>query len=207
MVTVGGDSAAVERRLAAGGLACPGCSGVLAGWGHARPRVVRGSARVLRVCPRRARCVGCGATHVLLPAGLLLRRADTAVVIGAALQARAGGAGHRRIAALLGRPAETVRGWLRRFAGRAGAVRRLFTVLQRAVAPDLVMPGPAGSGWADAVAAIGAAAAAVAGRFAVFTLPVWGWVSAVSGGRLLAPGWPRVVDQHELTLTWWWPGR
>jgi hypothetical protein len=127
---------------------------------------------------------------VLLPVGLLLRRADTVVVIGAALTARAGGAGFRRIAAELQRPAETVRGWLRRFAGRVEAVRRLFTVLLRAVAADPVMPEPAGGAWADAVAAIGAAAAAVAGRFVVFTVPPWQWASAVSGGRLLAPGWP-----------------
>jgi hypothetical protein len=130
---------------------------------------------------------------VLLPVGLLLRRADMATVIGAALQARAGGTGYRRIAAALGRPVETVRGWLRRFAGRVEAVRRLFTVLLRAVAADPVMPGPAGGLWADAVAAIGAAAVVVAGRFpalVVFMVPVWVWVSAVSGGRLLAPGWP-----------------
>jgi hypothetical protein len=127
---------------------------------------------------------------VLLPVGLLVRRADTAVVIGSALTARTGGMGYRRIAVVLGRPAETVRGWLRRFGGRVEAVRRLFTVLLRAVAADPVMPEPAGSGWADAVAAVGAAAAAVAARFAVFTVPVWRWASAVSGGRLLAPGWP-----------------
>jgi hypothetical protein len=127
---------------------------------------------------------------VLLPVGLLLRRADTAVVIGSALAARAGGTGYRRIAAVLGRPVETVRGWLRRFSGRVEAVRRRFTVLLRAVAADPVMPQPAGSGWADAVAAIGAAAAAVAARFAVFTVPAWQWAAAVSGGRLLAPGWP-----------------
>jgi hypothetical protein len=180
-----------KARLAAGGLVCPGCSGVLTGWGHARSRTVRDSGRVLRVRPRRARCVGCGVTHVLLPAGLLLRRGDTAVVVGAALTAKAGGAGYRRIAVVLGRPAETVRGWLRRFAGRVEAVRGWFTVLLRAVAADPVMPDPAGGGWADAVAAVGAAGVAVAERFAVFGLPVWGWAAAVSGGRLLAPGWPR----------------
>lgn len=37
--------------------------------------------------------VGCGATHVLLPARLLLRRMDEAPVIGAALAAAAGGRG------------------------------------------------------------------------------------------------------------------
>lgn len=190
MVTVGGDAAAVEQRLVEGRIVCPGCSGVLAGWGHARARSVRDSDGVVRVRPRRARCASCGATHVLLPVGLLLRRADTAVVIGAALAARAAGTGYRRIAAVLARPVETVRGWLRRFSGRVEAVRRRFTVLLRAVAADPVMPQPAGSGWADAVAAIGAAAAAVAARFAVFTVPAWQWASAVSGGQLLAPGWP-----------------
>lgn len=125
-------------------------------------------------------------------------------MIGAALTAKADGAGYRRIAGMLARPVETVRGWLRRFGSRAEAVRRVFTVLLRAVAADPVMPGPAGNRWADAVVAIGAAAAAVAARFAVFTVPLWRWVSAASGGRLLAPGWPGVVDQHELTLTRQW---
>src|SRR6266511_3576630 len=39
-----------------------------------------------------------GRTHVLLPVGALVRRADAAVVIGAALVAKAAGWGHRRIA-------------------------------------------------------------------------------------------------------------
>lgn len=91
MVTVGGDAAAVERRLVSGRLSCPGCAGVLAGWGRARERSVRGPDGVVRLCPRRARCSGCGVTHVLLPLVLLLRRADLAVVIGAALTAKARG--------------------------------------------------------------------------------------------------------------------
>jgi hypothetical protein len=122
-------------------------------------------------------------------------------VIGAALAAKAGGVGYRRIAAWLGRPAETVRGWLRRFAGRVDAVRRLFTVLLRAMAADPVMPAPAGGAWADALAVLDAAVAAVVDRFGLLGVPPWWWVSAVSGGRLLAPGWPAGVDQHELTLT------
>jgi len=190
VVTVGGDAAAVERRLVAGQLVCPGCSGVLAGWGHARVRRVRGLDGVLPARPRRARCTVCGVTHVLLSAALLLRRADAVVVIGAALSAKAAGVGFRRIAAGLGRPSETVRGWLRRFAGRVEAVRRLFTVLLRAVAPDPVMPGPAGGVWADALAAVSAAVAAVVARFGVLGVPSWLWVSAICGGRLLAPGWP-----------------
>lgn len=144
--------------------------------------------------------MGCGVTHVLLPVVVLLRRADTAVVIGAALAAKAAGAGYRRIAAMLGRPAETVRGWLRRFAARAGVVRAVFTVLLRALSADPVMPTPAGGVWPDTLAAIIAATAAAVARF-VSTLTLWELVVAVSGGRLLAPGWPTARDQHEFTLT------
>ena len=149
----------------------------------------------VRVVPRRSRCTGCRATHVLLPVLLLVRRADTAAVIGAALAAKAAGGGHRRIAALLGRPPGTVRGWLRRFGARVEAVRVVFTRWCRALAPDPVLPGPAGSGWADALAAISAAAGAFRARFSVGEVPVWQVVSAVSAGRLLSPGWPAPTDR------------
>jgi hypothetical protein len=190
MVTVEVDTAGVERRLLDGRLTCPGCAGVLTGWGHGRERAVRGRDGSVRVRPRRSRCASCGVTHVLLPVALLARRADLAVVIGAALAAKAAGGGYRSIAAGLGRPAETVRGWLRRFAGRTEVVRGVFTVWLRALAPDPVMPEPAGSAWADAVAAIVAAARAAAGRFVIPTVSVWELATAISGGRLLAPSWP-----------------
>jgi hypothetical protein len=61
-------------------------------------------------------------SHVLLPVFALLRRADLVEVIGAALSAKAAGVGARTIAVGLGRPVETVRGWLRSFArGGSGA--------------------------------------------------------------------------------------
>jgi hypothetical protein len=152
---------------------------------------VRGVDGPVRLRPRRSRCLGCGVTHVLLPVVVLVRRADAAVVIGAALAARAAGVGYRRIAGLLGRPAETVRGWLRRFGGRLEGVRGVFTGWLRALAADPVMPEPAGSVWADALAAIGAAAAAAASRLVLPVVSPWELAVAVSGGRLLAPGWPR----------------
>jgi hypothetical protein len=128
---------------------------------------------------------------VLLPAWLLLRRADAAAVIGAALEAAAAGAGHRRIAGLLGRPASTVRGWLRRFAGRAEPVRAFFTVLLARTAPDPVMPAGAAGPVAAAVQSIAGAALAVAARWPlVGEVPAWAAASAASGGLLLAPGWP-----------------
>lgn len=190
MVTVGADVVGVERRLIGGDLICPGCSGVLTGWGHARPRVLRGMDGPVRLRPRRSRCTGCGATHVLLPVVALLRRADTAEVIGAALAAKARGAGFGRVAAGVGRPAETVRGWLRRFAGRLEPVRWVFTRVLRALDADPVMPGPQRSGWADAIAAIWAVAGAAAARFTLGAV-TWPQVAvAVSAGRLLSPGWP-----------------
>ena len=205
MLTVEADADRVEARLRAGALVCPGCSGVLAGWGRARGRSVRGRDGEVWIVPRRSRCTGCGVTHVLLPVLVFLRRADVAAVIGSALVAKAGGAGHRRIAAGLGRAVETVRGWLRRFAGRLEAVRAVFTRWCGALEADPVLPGPVGGGWADALAAISAATAAVAARFGLVTVACWEVASAVSSGRLLAPGWPsapRGDDQHELTLPW-----
>lgn len=200
MVTVEVDAAGVESRLRSGELRCPACGGVLAGWGHARERPVRGPAGKVEVRPRRSRCTGCGATHVLLPVLMLLRRADVASVIMAALAAKARGVGYRPIAAALGRPPETVRGWLRRFAGRVDRVRELFSGWLRALDPDPVMPGPSGSGWADAITAIGAAARAAARQFRVGMVAPWELAVSVSSSCLLSPAWPGGVDQHEVTL-------
>ena len=196
MLTVNGDRDEVERQLAGGELECPACGGVLGGWGNARQRPVRtaegpGDADDEVLVPRRSRCRGCGATHVLLPAWCLLRRADSAAVIGAALAAAAAGQGHRRIAGRLGRAAPTVRGWLRRFAERAEEVRVFFTVLLARIAPDPVLPAGAASAVAAAVSAIAGAAAAIAARWPELgEAPVWTAASAASGGLLLAPGWP-----------------
>jgi predicted deacylase len=83
-----------------------------------------------------------------------------------------------------------VRGWLRRFASRAGPLREAFTVLCCELDPDPVPPAQAGSLLADAVAAVLAAAGAVVRRWgrAVVTLSPWELASAVSNGGLLAPG-------------------
>lgn len=201
MVTVEADVDRVERRLAAGELRCPACGGVLSGWGWARPRELRGADGPVRLCPRRSRCAGCGTTHVLLPVTALLRRADAAAVIVSGLVAKVvRRLGFRRIAAELARPAETVRGWLRRFVERAEAVRSVFTVWLRAVGPDPAMPDAAGSGFADAMTAIAALAAAIGRRFVLPTVSLAETAVAVSGGRLLAPGWPIPAVQHESTL-------
>jgi len=68
----------------------------------------------MTVRPRRVRCDDCAATHILLPAALAARRADTTEVIGTALVHKSRGYGFRRIAAIMGRAESTVRRWLRR---------------------------------------------------------------------------------------------
>jgi hypothetical protein len=201
VLTVGKDAGEVERWLARGGLACPACRGRLCPWGYGRGRVVRddGAAR-WRLRPRRARCAGCGVTHVLLPVSVLERRADAAAVIGAALMRAAAGWGHRRVAERLGRSASTVRGWLRRFRARAGPLREVFTALLCTLDAEPLLPGPAGSSVADAVAAIVAAAGAVARRWAVLAVSPWLVAAAVTSGRLLAPGF--TVELTNTSRPW-----
>ena len=210
MKTVAATAAVVESQLESGALACPGCGGRLAPWGHARVRSVRGPGGGERVRPRRSRCSGCRATHVLLPVFCLLRRAYTVTVIGAALAAKAAlGLGHRRIAVRLGVPAGTVRGWLRRFTARAEAVRVFFTGLAIRAGVDVVAAGPGRAGHRRR----GGRGRAVADRC----------VATVRRGRSARHGdgmgggvrgqrWPVVVPgvaagdgragpQHELSLT------
>jgi hypothetical protein len=128
---------------------------------------------------------------VLLPLFALLRRADVAEVIGAALAAKAAGKGVRPVAVAAGRAAGTVRGWLRRFGSRAERVRVFFTGLLVEAGTDPVPPAAGPSAFADAVAAVAGAAVAVSSRWpGVGEVSPWRVASAASGGRLLSPGWP-----------------
>lgn len=188
MKIVGTDTPEVERALLAGELACPGCAGQLRPWGSARWRDVRGRSSVERRRPRRSRCKGCAATHVLIGTDCLLRRRDLAEVIGAALVAKTAGVGHRR-AAGAGVPVSTVRGWLRRVAARAEYLRVFFTVAAHDLDPLLAPILPTSTPVGDAVEAIAVAARAASLRL----VPVapWQFASAASGGRLLSnTGWP-----------------
>ena len=191
MVTVEVDPVRVESRLAAGEIGCPGCGGVLGGWGHARVRRIAGLADPVR--PRRARCRACAVTHVLLPVTVLVRRAYAAEQIWAALNARADGLGHRRIAAVIRVPAATVRGWLRRAVDRLEAVRTWFLGIAVTAGVDVVIPDGSGCPWRDVLAAVETATTAIRFRFGAAGL--LGTVAparvavAASGGRLLAPGW------------------
>lgn len=183
MLIVENDSIAVERELWGGLLACPPCRGPLGPWGHASVRVLRCLSGDLPLRPRRAKCRQCTKTHVLLPGCCLERRRDEVAVIGAAIEAKAGGCGHRPIAEKLGVSKDTVRGWLRRFAGRWEAIRAHFTRWAYALDPELGRIEPSGSTFCDALEAIAAAARAWALRLG--WRPVWALASALSGGALL----------------------
>lgn len=131
----------------------------------------------------RVLCAGCGRSHSCWPDVLVGRRVDLAVVIGAALEARTAGLGHRRIGVRLGVPAATVRGWLRRFALVADALTgRLLAVA--ADADPAVRAPPVGSPLAVAVAAVGLAAAAMT---SLSGEPVnrWPFAVTVAAGALL----------------------
>jgi hypothetical protein len=128
---------------------------------------------------------------VLLPDVALLRRQDEIAVIGAAIEAKVAGWGYRRIAGRLAVHADTVRGWLRRFAERAELVRALFTRCAVALDPELGSVLPAGNGVADALEAIAVAARAWVLRFGPGD--AWRIASVLSGGVLLAtrvPAYP-----------------
>jgi len=185
VLMVGDEPSLVESELAAGGLVCPACEGVLRRWGFARERplvLAGGGIRVLR--PRRAICGRCGATHVLLADVCLVRRRDEVAVIGEAVRLAAGGMGYRRIARRLGVLEDRVRGWVRRLRVRAAAIRAHFLGWAVALDPVLGRVESAGGPVADAVEAVAVAVRAWQQRFGAW--PVWRVAARLSGGGLLA---------------------
>jgi hypothetical protein len=188
VVTVGLDAAAVEGDLCAGLVGCPatGCGAVLGPWGSARERTVRGAGRLR---PRRGRCRGCRRTQVLLPASVLLRRADAVTVIGEALLAKAAGVGHRPIAVRLDVPASTVRGWLRRIVTVADRVLAVMAAAAAELGTEFVVPAPTGGPVGAVVEMLGALAVSVARRLGGSCSP-WRLATVLTGGRLLMPTGP-----------------
>jgi hypothetical protein len=123
-------------------------------------------------------------TSVLLADICLCRRVDEAAVIGRALLEKAAGAGHRTIAIRLGRPKETVRGWLRRFSSRVELIQEHFRLWAFALDPRLETITPQGSNGVDTLEVIGLATRAASLLFG--PRPVWSWASAMTGGALLS---------------------
>jgi len=183
VLIVGIDAAAVETDLMGGRLACPTCGPGLRPWGQSVEREVRLRVGSERRRFRRSICRACGATHVLVPEDTLLRRRDDVEVVGVALTAKARGDGHWRIATDLGRSASTVRGWLRRFAAMAGALREHFARWAHALDPGHDRCSPGGSVLFDAVEAIGVLGVVTVRLFGPRS--PWSLASFVTGGGLL----------------------
>ena len=220
MLTVNDDVSSVSADLFAGRFLCPGCGGRLSPWGWARQRRIRhgigADRRNADERPRRGRCTGCGATHVLLSINLAARRADGVAVIAAAIEAKwAQGVGHRVIAARLGRPVSTVRGWLRAFATSATAITGVVTSLVGRDASDAaaLWPAPAATAAGQAVSVLMAYGRVLASRFGVVMVPWHGAGLAVVGPWFFSASWWAATSQHQLALgpqglvPRWWPER
>jgi transposase-like protein len=173
-----------KSGLRDGNLTCPRCSGQLRPWGSARFRVLRLGEGEQLFAPRRGRCRSCASTSVLLPDVALVRRVDEAAVIGAALLAKAAGSGQRKIAAALGRPRETVRSWLQRFASRAERIRVHFVSWALALDARLEEIAPRSTPFAQALEAIGLATRAAS--ILLGPRPPWSFVTAMTDGALLS---------------------
>ena len=109
-------------------------------------------------------------------------------IVGEALTASATGEGYRPIAARLGRPAATVRGWTRRFTARAKMTlqhaMRCLSRFDRGVVR--IEPDPAATPIQTTLVGLGAAAAAVERHVAASARSRWQLASALCSGRLLA---------------------
>jgi hypothetical protein len=173
-------------------------------------RFVRDSTgAVVKIRLRRAMCrlvggVGCGRTHVLLPAFLLGRRLDVVEVIWSALRGCVDGLGWRRLVALVGRPVSTVRGWVGRARSRARLICDRFAQLEHmlvaADGEDMARVAPTGGALGDALGQIGVclaalrrarpAALAASGVAAAVAVLSGGWLLGTRGLRPVRPGLP-----------------
>ena len=150
---------------------------------------------------------------MLLEVRLAARRADTAEVIAAAIEAKTAlGWGHRRIAAGCGRPVSTVRGWLRAFGASAASIGERFTGLLLRDAPDAVVlwPKPADTARGEALSALMAYAEGLARRFVATATVTWVQVGiAQTNGRLFCRSWWAAGPNTNWPLCrpWWARGQ
>lgn len=163
---------------------CPRCGGAMTWWSGYR-RFVRAGGTSQGIFVPRVRCAPCQRTDAVLPAFVLCGRVDALETIGAVVEAVAGGVGGVRPAAVAAQvPHTTARGWVRRFAVRSTELAVVFAALA------VELGGEVMAGLSDkaghALAAIGAAFEAARALPGWDPLGRWRFVSAVSGGRLLA---------------------
>jgi len=129
---------------------------------------------------------------------VLLRRADAVTVIGAGLLAKAGGAGHRRVAVLVGVPASTVRGWLRRITVVADRVLAVLSASAAELGVDFLPPVRAAGPVGAVVELVGALARGATLRLGGSWEP-WRLAAVLTGGRLVCPGGPELVAEQVIS--------
>ncbi len=163
---------------------CPSCLVPAVFW-SGYWRYIRWQGQERKIFIRRVRCRACGVTYALLPAFALVRRLDAADTAGAVIgQVAAGACGVRPAAAAAGVPHTTARGWVRRFAARAGELAVSFSALCVELGGEAGWPLP--DPLRSAVTAVSAAFAAAAALPGWAVLGRWRFASAVTGGSLLA---------------------
>ncbi|MGH9057898.1 MAG: DUF6431 domain-containing protein [Acidimicrobiales bacterium] len=163
---------------------CPACGLAMSFWSGYR-RHVRAAGRAQAIFVPRVRCRSCAVSHALLPAFLLVNRLDVVDTIGEVIDEVASGRGGvRPPAERAGVPHTTARGWWRRFRARAERIAVGFAAL--AVELGGATLAPLGNLGAWAMAAMADAWEAAARLAGWATLGCWHFVSAVSGGALLA---------------------
>jgi len=177
--------AAAGRDVVVGVPSCPDCASSM-GRRSGYWRFVRDAETCIKVFVARARCAACQRTHALLPAFLLCNRLDTTEVIGGVVEAvTAGRCGVRPVAAALGVPHTTARGWVRAFTANAGRLAAGFAALAVELGGEVALVGT--DLRAGALAAIRASWDAVSTLPGWLPLGRWRLVSAVSGASVLAP--------------------
>jgi hypothetical protein len=167
---------------------CATCSQPMVFWsGYWRFARVTGC----RCWVKRAKCMSCRVSHVLLPSFALVRRLDPARLVGRALAGAVAGRGMRPLARELGVPHETLRGWWRRYRARAPTLTAGFAAL--AVALGGSAPELSGKPERAGLEALGAAWWQARRRFGRSMARIFEFASLVSGGELLgtttSPPW------------------
>lgn len=161
---------------------CPDCDGPMSFWGSYRRDVRVGT--ILKLVVRRARCRCCATSHALLPDFVARGRLDVVEVIGAGIEALAGGASDATVARNADVPSSTVRDWRRRGEARAGLLSAGFcaaTVALGDLVPMVVATGMFGA----LLGAISAAVRAARRRLGALGTD-WRIANRIIGGHLLS---------------------
>ncbi len=139
--------------------------------------------RLQRLWVPRVRCRNCRIAPGILPAFCLLRRLDSAEVIGVVAASVATGYPVAAAAAEQAVPRSTARGWVGRLIERASTIAAGFASLAVSLGGEALDLGAHQPG--AAVEAIGRAWQAASRRLEGRCLGLWRFASVVSGGALI----------------------